>query len=122
VKVVWRLNLSHGIRSDNFEYDDDTGALRVIDSGALDRELEQHCTAPEKEKEQKILQMRRRVLSQVKGIERNKRGRNSSVCSVRSVNSGVGRVRGRSETEYEDQTGAKNPRLQSSLLPTFKQK
>ena len=80
------------------------------------------CTGPEKEKEQTILQMRRRVLSQMKGIERNKRGRNSSVCSVRSVNSGVGRVRGRSETEDEDEIAPKNPRLQYSLLPTFKQK
>ena len=81
-----------------------------------------HCTAPEKDKEKKIVEMRRRVLSQVKGIERVKRGRNSSVCSVRSIYSGVGTVRARSETEDEDETVLKNPRLKSSLLPTFKQK
>ena len=110
------------IRADNFEYDEDSDTLRVLDAVALDRELELHCTAPDKDKEKKIVEMRRRVLSQVKGIERVKRGRNSSVCSVRSIYSGVGTVRARSETEDEDEAVMKNPRLQSSLLPTFKQK
>ena len=110
------------IRADEFEYDEDSDTLRVLDAVALDRELELHCTAPEKDKEKKIVEMRRRVLSQVKGIERVKRGRNSSVCSVRSIYSGVGTVRARSETEDEDETVLKNPRLQSSLLPNFKQK
>ena len=110
------------IRADNFEYDEHSDTLRVLDAVALDRELELHCTAPDKDKEKKIVEMRRRVLSQVKGIERVKRGRNSSVCSVRSIYSGVGTVRARSETEDEDEAVMKNPRLQSSLLPTFKQK
>ena len=63
-------------------------------------------------------QLRRRVLSQVKGIERGKRGRNSSICSERSVYSGVGTVRKRSETEDEEEKNSKNPKLQpKSLLP-----
>jgi hypothetical protein len=63
------------IRSDNFVYDEDSDSLQVLDADALDKELEQYCTASEKGKEKKIVEMRRRVLSQVKGIEREKRGR-----------------------------------------------
>jgi hypothetical protein len=74
----------------------------------------------DKDKEKKNIEMRRRVLSQVKGIERVKRGRHSSVCSVRSIYSVVGTVRAKSETE--DEAVIKNPRIQSSLLPLFKQK
>ena len=108
------------IRADNFVYDEDSDSLQVLDADALDKELEQYCTASENGKEKKILEMRRRVLSQVKGIEREKRGRNFSVCSVRSIYSGVGTVRRKSETE--DEAVIKNPRIQSSLLPLFKQK
>ena len=65
--------------------------------------------------------MRSRVLRQVKGIERAKRGRRLSVCSVKSVNSGIGVVRGRSESEEESES--KTPRLSSqSNLPKFKAK
>jgi hypothetical protein len=109
------------IRSDNFLYDEDSDTLKVLDSEALDKELELYCTASEKGKEKKILEMRRRVLSQVKGIERQKRGRDSSVCSVRSIYSGVGTVRRRSETENDDENSSKNPKLQAqSFLPTKK--
>ena len=111
------------IRTDNFIYDEDSDTLQVLDAGALDKELEQHCTASEKDRDKKICQLIRRVLSQVKGIEREKRGRNSSVCSVRSVYSGVGTVRRRSETEEDEENASKNLRLQSnSFLPTLKQK
>ena len=107
------------IRVDNFSYDEVTDTLTVIDDEALTNELEQHCIATEKDKERKINQMRMRVLSQVKGIEREKRGRNASICSVRSVNSGVGSVRARSEqSDDEEENSAKNPRLQTqSFLP-----
>ena len=51
-----------------------------------------------------------------------KRGGNSSVCSVRSIYSGVGTVRRRSETEDEVENVSKNPKLQpQSFLPTKKQ-
>ena len=86
----------------------------------LDRELEEHCTASAKDREKKLAQMKLRVLSQVKNIERTKRGRDSSVCSVISVNSGIG-VRKRSESDEETEASKKTPRL-SSLLPTFKAK
>ena len=67
--------------------------------------------------------MRSRVLSQVKGIERSKRGRNLSVCSVRSVYSGVVTVRVRSQSDDDEENSAKNPRLLSqSFLPTKKLK
>ena len=111
------------IRADNFFYDEDSDSLQVLDAGALDKELELYCTAADKDKEKKISEMRRRVLSQVKGIERVKRGRDSSVCSVRSIYSGVGTVRRRSENGDDDEISAKNLRLQShSFLPTPKQK
>ena len=111
------------IRADNFVYDEDSDTIKVLDYDTLDKELEQHCTSQEKDRETKISQMRSRVLSQVKGIERARRGRNPSVCSVRSVNSGVGTVRGRSDTEDDEEIASKNPRLQfQSLLPTLKQK
>ena len=32
------------IRADNFVYDEDADTLQVVDAGALDKELEQHCT------------------------------------------------------------------------------
>ena len=111
------------IRSDNFVYDEDSDTLQVLDADALDKELEQYCTASEIGKEKKILEMRRRVLSQVKGIEREKRGRNSSVCSVRSIYSGVGTVWRRSETEDDIESVSKNLKLQSqSFLRTKHQK
>ena len=47
------------IRADNFEYDEDSDTLRVLDAVALDRELELHCTDPDKDKEKKIIEMRR---------------------------------------------------------------
>ena len=111
------------IRVDNFVYDEDSDTLQVLDTIALDKELELHCTSLEKDKEKKISQMRNRVLSQVKGIERAKRGRNSSVCSVRSVYSGVGTVRSRSESDDDEEHSSKTPRLlPQSFLPTKKLK
>ena len=111
------------IRADNFVYDEESDTLQVLDDAALNKELEQHCTSLEKDKVEKLSQMRSRVLSQVKGIERAKIGRNSSVCSVRSVYSGVGKVRGRSESDDDDENSSKNPRLlPQSFLPTMKQK
>ena len=95
----------------------------MLDDGILEKELELHCTASEKGRETKISEMRRRVLSQVKGIERAKRGRNLSVCSVRSVYSGVGTVRRRSENEDDEENASKNLKFQPhSFLPTPKQK
>ena len=121
------INKSKGgqinIRTDNFLYDEDSDTLKVLDAEALDKELEQYCTNPGKERGKKISEMRSRVLSQVKGIEREKRGRNSSVCSVRSIYSGIGTVRRRSESDEEEIKSAKSLRLQSSsFLPTLKQK
>ena len=109
------------VRADNFVYDEETDTLNVIDSAQLNKELEVHCTAKVKDRDKKLSQMKLRVLSQVKNIERSKRGRDSSVCSVRSVNSGVGVTRGRSESDDDKETSNKNPRL-SSLLPTYKAK
>ena len=107
------------IRADNFVYDEESDTLQVLDNAALNKELELHCTSLEKDKEQKIVQMRSRVISQVKGIERAKRGRNLSVCSVRSVYSGVGTVRGRPESDDDEENTSKTPRLQpQSFLPT----
>ena len=106
------------IRADNFEYDEESDTLTVLDEKALDKELEQYCTTPGKDRDMKINQLKRRVLSQVKGIERGKRGRNSSICSERSIYSGIGTVRKRSETEDEEEKNSKNPKLQpKSLLP-----
>ena len=121
------INKSKGgqlnIRTDNFHYDEESDTLQVLDDAALDKELGQYCTVPVKDRDKKIGELRRRVLSQVKGIEREKRGRTSSVCSVRSIYSGFGTVRRRSETEDEDEKVPKNPKLQpTSFLPTFKQK
>ena len=114
------------LRANNFVYDEVSDSLQVIDADALDKELELHCVATEENREKKIVQMRNRVLSQVKGIERRKRGRRDSICSVRSVNSGVGAVRSRSEMDEDDDESdskKKNTRLlPQSLLPTFKQK
>ena len=111
------------IRADNFDYDEDSDTLKVVDEGALSIELEQHCTASGQDRDKKLSQMRQRILSQVKSIEREKRGRRSSISSVRSVYSGVGTVRRRSETDEEDEKSAKNPKLQSkSLLPAPIQK
>ena len=106
------------IRADNFEYDEESDTLKVLDEEAFDKELEKYCTTPGKDREKKLGQLRRRVLSQVKGIERGKRGRNSSICSERSIYSGVGTVRKRSENEDEEEKNSKNPKLQpKSLLP-----
>ena len=70
-----------------------------------------------------LTQLRKRVLSQVKGIERSKHGRRSSVCSERSIYSGVGTVRKRSENEDEEEKSAKNPKTQAkSFLPAPKTK
>ena len=111
------------IRSDNFIYDADSDTLQVLDDSLLAKELEQHCTASDKNKQKKINEMRRRVLSQVKGIERGEKGRDSSVCSVRSIYSGVGSVRRRSETDGEEEISAKSLKLQpQSQLPTPKTK
>ena len=55
------------IRADNFEYDEDSDTLIVLDEVALDRELERYCTTPGQDREKKMTQLRRRVLSQVKG-------------------------------------------------------
>ena len=111
------------IRADNFEYDEDSDTLIVLDEAALDQELERYCTTPGQDREKKMTQLRRRVLSQVKGIERSKHGRRSSVCSERSIYSGVGTVRKRSENEDEDEKSAKNPKTQvKSFLPAPKQK
>ena len=108
------------IRADNFEYDPENDTLKVLDEAQLNLELEGYCTVSDKNKEKKISEMRRRVLSQVKGIEREKRGRRSSTCSVRSVNSGFGTVRKRSEDDEEEIT-SKNIKLQpSSFLPTLR--
>ena len=111
------------IRADNFVYDAESDTLEVLDDSLRAKELEQHCTAQDKNRGKKINEMRRRVLSQVKGIERVKRVRNSSVCSVRSIYSGVGTIRRRSETEDEEEISAKSLKLQpQSLLPTLKTK
>ena len=111
------------IRADNFDYDEDSDTLKVVDEGALSIELERYCTASGQDRDKKISQMRQRILSQLKSIEREKRGRRSSISSVRSVYSGVGTVRRRSETDEEDEKSAKNPKLQSkSLLPAPIQK
>ena len=108
------------IRADNFDYDPESDTLRVLDEDQLNQELENYCTATDKNKEKKFTEMRRRVLSQVKGIEREKRGRRSSVCSVRSVYSGIGTVRKRSEDDEEEGI-SKSIKLQSSsFLPTLK--
>ena len=108
------------IRADNFDYDPESDTLRVLDEEKLNQELENYCTATDKNKERKLAEMRSRVLSQVKGIEREKRGRRSSICSVRSVYSGIGTVRKRSEGD-EEESISKNIKLQpSSLLPTLK--
>ena len=60
-------------------------------------------------------------MSQLKGIEKKRRQRDGSVNSVRSVNSGVGRIRRRSEEDDEMKNDIKAPRLahsiQQSLLP-----
>ena len=113
------------VRAHNFIYDEVNDTLKVLDSAMLEKELEEHCTASVQNRDKKINQMRLRVLSQVKSIERSKRGRASSICSVRSVNSGVGMSRKRSESDEEDMLALnnKNPRLTSqSLLPTLKTK
>ena len=111
------------IRADNFEYDEDSDTLIVLDEAALDQELERYCTTPGQDREKKMTQLRRRVLSQVKGIERSKHGRRSSVCSERSIYSGVGTVRKRSENEDEEEKSAKNPKTQvKSFLPAPKTK
>ena len=108
------------IRADNFEYDPENDTLKVLDEAQLNLELEGYCTITDKNKEKKISEMRRRVLSQVKGIERERRGRRSSISSVRSVNSGFGTVRKRSEDDEEEIT-SKNIKLQpSSFLPTLR--
>ena len=113
-------NSQINIRADNFQYDPESDMLQVLDEALLDKELEYHCTAAEEDKEKKIKEMKRRVLSQVKGIEREKRGRRSSISSVRSVNSGVGTVRKRSEEDVEENI-SKNIRTQPpSFLPKLK--
>ena len=111
------------IRAGNFEYDEDSDTLKVLDEAALDLELEQYCTTPGQDREKKMTELRRRVLSQVKGIERGRHGRRSSVCSERSIYSGVGTVRKRSENEDDEEKSAKNLKTQAkSFLPAPKQK
>ena len=34
------------IRADNFEYDEESDTLKVLDEEALDKELEKYCTTP----------------------------------------------------------------------------
>ena len=108
------------ISATNFIYDAEADALQVIDSGILDTELELYCTATTN-RTGKIAQMRNKVLSQVKGMERKRRQRSSSVCSVDSISSGVGVRRPRSEDgeDKKDESLVKNPRLSQSqsLLP-----
>jgi hypothetical protein len=55
MKVDMNKSLSGqiNIRADNFEYDEDYDTLRVLDAMALDRELELHCTALDKDKKRK---------------------------------------------------------------------
>ena len=105
------------VRKDNFEYDEENDSIKVINPDILQMELEQQCTADVKNREAKLGQMKARVLSQVKMIERTRRGRTLSVGSVRSVNSGV---RNRSESDEEDYNSRKKSKTQQkpSLLPT----
>ena len=56
-------NSQINIRADNFQYDPDTDMLQVLDEDLLEKELEYHCTAAEENKEKKIKEMKRRVLS-----------------------------------------------------------
>ena len=111
------------VRATNFEYDEENDTLKVIDAEELNRELENHCTT-EVNRGRKIDQMRNRVLSQLKGIERKRRQRDGSTDSVRSVNSGVGAVRKRSEDGDDRKHDFKTPKLchssQLSLLPKKK--
>ena len=113
------------VRATNFEYDEENDTLKVIDAEELNRELENHCTT-EVNRGRKIDQMRNRVLSQLKGIERKRRQRDGSADSVRSVNSGVGAVRKRSEDGDDRKDDFKTPKLchssQQSLLPKKKLK
>ena len=111
------------ISATNFIYDADADALQVIDSGILDQELELYCTATT-DRTGKIAQMRNKVLSQVKGMERKRRQRTTSMCSVDSITSGVGVRRPRSEDDEckKDENLVKTPRLSQSqsLLPMKK--
>ena len=108
------------VRATNFEYDEENDTLKVIDAEELNRELENHCTA-DTNRGRKIEQMRNRVLSQLKGIERKRRKRDGSANSVSSINSGVGVVRKRCEDEDDRRDDFKTPKLghstQQSLLP-----
>ena len=113
------------VRSDCFDYDEETDTVKVVKEEILQQELEAHCIA-DQDREKKLVQMRNRVLSQVKGIERKRRGRVSSVCSVTSVNSGVGRVRWRSSGDESDEKESSNKAARlsqsQSLLPKPKTK
>ena len=42
------------IRANNFIYDEESDTLQVLDDVALNRELEEHCTSLEKDKEKKL--------------------------------------------------------------------
>ena len=85
----------------------------------LDEEQDQRCFAIENDKTDEMNQMRIRFLSHMKGIEREKRWRNNSICGVKGVNSGFGTVRARSESEIF----SKKPQYQTQRsLPTLSEK
>ena len=85
------------VPKDFFEYNDDTDEVKAIDDAEFDKYVDQKCGAKQN-RERKKVEMKNKMLEQVKQTERRKRG--LSVCSVTSFaysdTSSMSKVRPRS--------------------------
>ena len=123
------LGLNHtatgqlNIRADIFSYDEDNDTVEVLDEDLFQNEIESKCLIREEGRAEKLQQIKDRLLSQVRGINRRKNGRRDSISSVRSITSGVGSVRERSpDSSKEENPPAKTQKLSISSLPVLAKK
>ena len=113
------------IRADIFEYNEENDTVEVIDEESFQEEIEKKCKVEGEGREMKMQHIRNRLLSQVRGINRQRLGRRTrrdSTSSVTSVTSGIGSTRERSpESDQAGSLPAKSVKLASGLPIKAKQ-
>ena len=79
-----------------FEYIEETDAVKTIDEAGFDDFIETNCKAS-KDREKKKLELKNKLLDQVRQVERRRRGLSISSMGSISVSESSNRVRQRSE-------------------------
>ena len=87
-----------------FEYIEETDAVKTIDEAGFDDFIETNCKAS-KDREKKKLELKNKLLDQVRQVERRKRGLSISSMGSISVSESSNRVRQRSEEGDTDGGG-----------------